>query len=135
MPEIKSEDRKKFEVVIDEEYINSVLSEYELDREDGEEITLTAGQWDELFYMLTDRFYPEIREAVSELLEEAELEKRNEGAEKVRPHYLIKYRHPNAFVKEWQDTAYTKTEKDAKSYIRYHCGHGIDEEWKVEKVE
>lgn len=55
MPEIKSEDKKKFEVFIDEEYINDVLSEYESESEDGEEITLTGDQWIELQELLYER--------------------------------------------------------------------------------
>lgn len=123
-----------FNITINKEYLDDIIS-----NNFGKDTKLTVDQWEKLYYkveeLISISLYPEMEQAITDILEYAKLIERNKHAESVKPCYLVRFRHPNAFVREWKDSAFLKTEEDAKSYIKYNHTHGEDEEWKIEKID
>jgi hypothetical protein len=123
------EKRPKFEFVIDEEYMDSIL-------ESTFETVFTDDQWEEFNDRVGDGIYTAVYDTIRDMLDHAELLARNKDAADTKPHYALKYKHPNAHVFDWKELKQRfKTETDAQAYIDYGRPLGEDEEWKIEKVE
>jgi hypothetical protein len=117
------------EIVIDQEYVRNAL-------EGNIEFEFTEDQWNEFYDRIGGPLYCAIYDTVQEIVGQAELIENNKDAGNAKPYYLLKYKHPNAYVNDWKEVGPCfKTEADAQAYIKYEHGGGLDEEWKVELVE
>lgn len=122
------EKEPKLEFMIDEEYVSSIL-------EPMFGVEFTDAQWEELNDRIGYGVYEAVYDTIRDMLDHAELLKRNKDAANTKPHYALKYKHPNAYVFDWKEIRQRfKTEADAQAYIDYGGPLGVDEEWKIEKI-
>jgi len=123
-----------FKFLIDKKYVDKLIS-----RNFEKRTKLTDSQWGSLTIRIPDRVFPkmdkDIIQVIREVLDYGELLKRNQGAESIRPCYLVKLRDPDQLLVKWEDQGCFFTEEDAKAFINYHYGFGIDEEWEVDKLD
>ena len=123
------ENKSKFEFLVDEEYVNNIV-------QGVFETEFVEDDWDELFERLCDPIYCAVYDTVQEMIEYKKLVERNKDADKATPHYILKYKHPNAYVYDWKQIKRCfLTQADAQAYIDDNRPFGEDEEWKIEKVQ
>lgn len=114
--------------IIDEEYVVNIL-------QDVFDAEFTNDQWEEIFDdRLGDPIYCAVYDTIQEMLEYTELLERSKDAEKQNPHFVVKWKNPNAFVNDFRIMGYFKTEEDAQQRIRYEQCITEFDEWKIEKV-
>lgn len=66
-----------------------------------------------------DYIYPALIECVHRTLEYNELIQRNKKAKDSKPHCIVKYKNPNAYVIDFQEVGAFLTEQDAQKYIEF----------------
>jgi hypothetical protein len=66
-----------------------------------------------------DYIYSALIDCVHHTLEYNELLQRNKKAKNSKPHYIVKYKNPNAYVMDFEVVGAFLTEKDAQKYIDF----------------
>lgn len=129
MPKENNKNEPELQFIIDEEYIASIL-------ESTFETEFTDDQWQEFFYdRIGTPIYEAVYDTIREILDFAKLAERNKNAETHHPHWLVKWKNPNAYVNEFKVIGCFKTETDAQKRIDYEQCITEYDEWKIEKVE
>lgn len=66
-----------------------------------------------------DYIYVALINCVGRTLEYRELLQRNKKAKEIKPHYIVKYKNPNAYVMDFDAVGAFLTEQDAQKYIGF----------------
>lgn len=101
---------------------------------ENDEVELTPELLEEIEDRIVNNLFWFLQDQISEARSYIDILERNKLARFYKPHYLVKWRNPNAYQAEFQTTAAFKTEEDAQEYIHYQ-NHQPFDEWKVERVE
>ncbi len=81
-----------------------------------------------------DYIYPALIDCVHHTLEYNELIERNKKAKDSKPHYIVKYKNPNAYVVDFTEIGIFLTEQDAEKYIQFQDKDEFTE-YLIEKIQ
>ncbi len=110
-------------IVIESEFIQTE-AEASLERQ------LSETEVEEVYEAILEDLGGFIQEKIHRVICFNRMLERNQGAEKIFPHYIVYYRNPNAYRPEFEMAMAFASEADAKSFIH----HGIItqfDEWKA----
>lgn len=97
------------------------------------DIKLTPYNLETIEDELMGYIYPSILECITDVVRMSELEEQSEIAKLRLPHYVVKWRNPNAYQETFVERFCFETKEDACEYIRLQ-GTVPEEEWKVDEV-